>query len=163
MFEKMFWSYVWICHVRICHESDKRVPWKCHETAVNLPNLHETYMSDSSRIHVTFFQAKVYRSNSWQIHVTRHSLPKSIEKIVPITRFLLCVWIIWFFICHFCNMLDSCRLHRTFMQVSTPWFFGFLFFSLTKIQTNNFNQLNNGHLACMWHSSRIHVTFMLVS
>ena len=39
------------------HESAVKVTWgKCHESAMNLPDLHETYTADSSRMHVIFFQ-----------------------------------------------------------------------------------------------------------
>ena len=62
-----FTSHVWkdVLELEPCldlpwewHESAVKVTWgKCVESAKNLPNLHESYMSDSSRIHFTFLQA----------------------------------------------------------------------------------------------------------
>ena len=56
---------------------------KCHESAMNLPNLHETYMSDSSRIHRGFMALSIpisqnhvrFMALSWQFHGAVTSKP----------------------------------------------------------------------------------------
>ncbi len=160
------------------HESALKVTWgKCPESATNLPDLHETYMSDSSRIHPGFmtFSFKP-RSNlcqihgtfmvvAWQFHGTFTSKPdlgtvrqSPLEKRFQKIGFGCRLFFFGDFNFIFCNMSDSCRFHGSFMALSPCWFYFFL--------KNQNQQLDSSQ---KWRSSlnvrfrHFHVTFMSFS
>ena len=100
---------------------------------MNLPDLHETYMSDSSRIHPGFMTLsfKPTRSNlcqihgtfmvvAWQFHGTFTSKPDlgtGCQSPLKPNRFWLSIVFFCDFNFIFCNMSDSCRFHGTFCML----------------------------------------------
>ena len=149
-----------------------KVTWgKRPESAMSLPDLHETYMSDSSRIHRGFmsFSFKPTRSNScqihgtfmvvsWQFHGTFTSKPDlgTVCQSPLKKRFLKIGFPCRFgFFCDFSIIIvffAICQIHVGFMALSwhfhgTFYILIFEFFHEKIIQINNWIHLKNDDLA----------------
>ena len=160
-----------------CRELWRFIFEKFHESAMNLPNLDETDVSDSWQIHGTFFQFQKIKTMSdschfhesfmavsWHFHIQAwpgYSLPKSIEEMIQKVGFSCRFDFLLWFQSHFWQyvrfMLVSWPFHGTFFILI------FVVFSWknTKQQLKSLQEGPSSlNVRCIANSSRIPGTLM---